>query len=859
MQGVNRKLVAACAAAIVAVFAVALAIGPAAEGNHSTTERVSVGQINGNGTDVASFAGMSADGSRAFFTTTEQLVSADTDTAVDVYERANGTTTLVSIGPAGGNAEVDAQFVAASGDGSRVFFTTQESLVAGDTDSACDDPPDPTLRPCRDVYERSGGTTTLVSAGQINGNGAFDVDFNDVSSDGTRVFFATSEKLVSADTDSSRDLYQRSGGTTTLVSAGQINGNGAFDVDYSGMTPDGGHVYFATYEKLVSADTDSAQDVYDRSGGTTTLVSAGQINGNGLLDADFSGVTDDGSRVFFVSAEQLVSADTDSSLDVYQRSGGTTTLISVGQINGNGAFDAGFSAVSSDGQRMLFVSYEQLSSADTDSSLDLYERSGGSTSLVSAGQINGNGAFDVFLRGHSNDLTHVFFTTSEKLVSADTDSSQDVYERSGGTTTQVSTGPINGNGAYNVAFRGNSADGSRVFFTTRERLVSADSDPAGGSCVGSACSQDIYERTGGTTYLISLGPLGDNGNKNANYGEATADGARVFYTTAKQQVSGDTDTAQDVYSTTVPAGQIRVVLDVVPDDPQDFSFTAGGGLSPSSFSLDDDSDGTLSNLRTFDPVLPGSGYSVTQTLPASWFLADVRCDDGSPPSNISVSAGEIVTCTFTNSRAYPRPKGAAPIRAALVPAFQPCTAPNRIHGPPLAFSSCNPPAKASSQLTIGSPDANGQTANFSGYVKYEAYVGNPGTPADEADMAITASLVDVRRSSDLADYTGELQGVTTIRLTDRINDNGISLTAPGTVQDTDISFTVPCATTASMTVGSTCSLVTTLDAVIPGAVPEGKRSVFAMDTIRVFDGGPDGDADTPAGNTLFATQGVFIP
>ena len=49
-----------------------------------------------------------------------------------------------------------------------------------------------------------------------------------------------------------------------------------------------------------------------------------------------------------------------------------------------------------------------------------------------------------------------------------------------------------------------------------------------------------------------------------------------------------------------PTGTIVVRKDAVPDDPQDFSFTAGGGLSPASFQLDDDSDPTLSNTQTFD-------------------------------------------------------------------------------------------------------------------------------------------------------------------------------------------------------------------------------------------------------------------
>ena len=61
-------------------------------------------------------------------------------------------------------------------------------------------------------------------------------------------------------------------------------------------------------------------------------------------------------------------------------------------------------------------------------------------------------------------------------MSADTDTSIDVYERAGGQTTLVSTGPTGGNGAFHASFRGASADGTRVFFETVESLVSADTD-----------------------------------------------------------------------------------------------------------------------------------------------------------------------------------------------------------------------------------------------------------------------------------------------------------------------------------------------------------------------------------------------
>ena len=62
-----------------------------------------------------------------------------------------------------------------------------------------------------------------------------------------------------------------------------------------------------------SAATPTAPDVYERSGGTTTQVSQGQINGNGAFDAFFDGASSDGSQRLLRHREQLVSGDTDSS------------------------------------------------------------------------------------------------------------------------------------------------------------------------------------------------------------------------------------------------------------------------------------------------------------------------------------------------------------------------------------------------------------------------------------------------------------------------------------------------------------------------------------------------------------------
>jgi hypothetical protein len=206
---------------------------------------------------------------------------------------------------------------------------------------------------------------------------------------------------------------------------------------------------------------------------------------------------------------------------------------------------------------------------------------------------------------------------------------------------------------------------------------------------------------------------------------------------------------------------------------------------------------------------------------------------------------------------YPRPKAASPIRVSLVPAFNPCDAPNRAHGPPLALGSCAPPIQASSFLTVGTADANGAATQSVASLVFAALLGNPATPADEADVKLTASATDVRLKAGLGDYAGELQANARLRLIDRAS--GPALNEPATVQDFVFRFTVPCRATVSTTIGSTCAVTTTADAIQPGTVRERARTIWEVGQVQVLDGGPDGLASTTSGNTLFETQGVFVP
>jgi hypothetical protein len=206
-------------------------------------------------------------------------------------------------------------------------------------------------------------------------------------------------------------------------------------------------------------------------------------------------------------------------------------------------------------------------------------------------------------------------------------------------------------------------------------------------------------------------------------------------------------------------------------------------------------------------------------------------------------------------RGYPRPRGTGVTRVPLVPAFNQCSAPDRTHGGPLSFGSCSSPASAS-LLTVGTPDSNGAEANSSGYVRYATVLGDRSTPANEADVAVRVALTDVRRKSDLSDYTGQLQLRDAVRITDRLNGQATDESA--TVQDSQFPVSVPCTGTAGASIGATCGVNTSFNALVAGSVIEGKRSVWELGTVTLYDGGASETAGA-ADAKPFEQQGVYVP
>jgi hypothetical protein len=475
------------------------------------TRELSTGPTGGNDAVDVLFEAISEDGSEVFFQTTEPLVAADTDRKDDVYVRkvGAGSPELVTVGEADQNGAADASFVGSSSDGKEVFFVTAESFSSEDQDSA------------DDIYERdlATGETHLVSA-PASGCGTCEPNafpfFNGVSANGQRVFFATSGKFAQGDADSAIDIYARNlpSGPTELVSAGNVSclpacGNDSSeDAVFAGSSSDGSKVFFETAEPLAEADEDAGNDVYERAGGATTLISPGTKDAPANVARESGtfrpAISEDGSKVFFQTTEALLT-DSDEANDVYEYSGGTVRLVTPNGCTGSGC-GATFDALTPDGATMAFSSEEQLVAGDEDSRPDIYvaPTAGGPPVLASAGASscspacgNSNAFPAVFSRMSADGLV-VLFGSEEKLSPLDGDGDNDLFARDvSGEETEIVSAPglCPLVGGCDVGFAGASGDGSKVFFLTAERLDPEDKDS----------EVDLYERDreGGITRLVS--------------------------------------------------------------------------------------------------------------------------------------------------------------------------------------------------------------------------------------------------------------------------------------------------------------------------------------------------------------------
>jgi hypothetical protein len=199
-----------------------------------------------------------------------------------------------------------------------------------------------------------------------------------------------------------------------------------------------------------------------------------------------------------------------------------------------------------------------------------------------------------------------------------------------------------------------------------------DDDGAGGSATPN--SQPFTGLLPGTRTITEGAASGwtiTNINCTGNTSSTVTIGATGGFSAGDNAVTIDLTAGESVTCTftNTKHGSITIAKNAVPDDAQDFSFTATG-TGVNGFTLDDDGAGgsATPSSQAFNSLLPGS-RTITETAASGWTITNINCTGNTSSSvtigatggfsagdnavTIDLAAGEHVSCTFTNTVVAP--------------------------------------------------------------------------------------------------------------------------------------------------------------------------------------------------------------
>jgi len=317
----------------------------------------------------------------AFRSAANNLVAGDTNNQDDVFvhDRLTGSTTRVSVGAGGAQANGPSRTPVLSGDGQLVAFVSgATNLVTGDSNGRDD----------VFVSELSTGIVTRVSVATSGAQANNASSFPALSFDGRIVAFTSlANNLASGDTNAWEDVFtrDRATGTTTRVSVGPggVQGNGASGHTGVSVNFDGSRIAFASgATNFASPDTNSVDDVFVRDTVNARTLRA-TLNSNQDEANGTSGtpaISADGRIVAFWSDSNdlLPFIDNNNVIDVWIRDMLTDTTVIVSAdpsvVVGN-AVSREPLAISANGRVVAYRSLAQnLVESDTNGVADVFAR-----------------------------------------------------------------------------------------------------------------------------------------------------------------------------------------------------------------------------------------------------------------------------------------------------------------------------------------------------------------------------------------------------------------------------------------------------------------------------------------------------
>jgi hypothetical protein len=424
-----------------------------------------------------------------------------------------------------------------------------------------------------------------------------------LSADGTFVVVRGNGRVLS-DTTATDDVYVVNrvtcGVELVSVATGGVQANTKAWI--SSISNDGRYVAFvsdATTLDTIDLDGWSNAYVHDRQTGITTRVSRATDGGAISSSVQYALISGDGRYVAFsTSADNVVTGDSNNSIDVfrYDRQTDTTVRVTLADDGLERGFTKALNDITPDGRYIAFTASANFAADDTNNQDDVYIRdlTANTTTRVSLNDDGTQSAVGSTGGVLSDDAQVVAFASSSTTLTADDNNIfEDIFvrDRAAGTTTRVSRNNLGAVTNNHSSFPRMSANGRYVVFqSSASNLIFGDSN----------VHSDIFihDRQSVQTTRLSRGATSTPPNDFSRDATLSRDGRYVMFTSfASNLIPNDTNAAEDVFG-----GDLRLLSQFSILQNGDFSDPTIGNANTGwgTFATPDE---TFINARIQDGVL----------------------------------------------------------------------------------------------------------------------------------------------------------------------------------------------------------------------------------------------------------------